>query len=312
LRTILNVLLIAVLVLAIVLLINHANNPVIGTKKIKIVTTLYPLFDFVKKIGQDKVEVMLILPPSVSPHNFEPKPSDIVRINQADIFIYTGRFMEPWAEKIINGLENKKLSVIDSSIGIKMIPSVFHDEDEPIGSIDPHIWLDVDNDKSIIQTITQAIVDKDKVNADFYQKNADIYKGDLRDIDNKYIKTLSNCKSHEIIYAGHYAFGYMAARYNLKYLAAQGVSPDAEPTAKDLIHLIKQIKKDKIKNIFYDKLSDGINLAKTLSKETHTGLISLNSAHNISKSDYLDKQTSFLSIMQDNLVNLKIGLECSE
>lgn len=310
-RTILNILFIAALVLVLIAVINHASNPVIGTKKIKIVTTLYPLYDFAKKIGQDKAEVTLLLPPNVSAHNFEPKPSDIVKINQADIFIYTGRFMEPWAEKIIKSISNKNLVVVDASIGIKLMSAIYHDEDEPIGSTDPHIWLDFNNDKTIIQTITHSIVEKDKVNAGYYMKNADLYKAELSALDKNYIKSLSSCKSNEIIYAGHYAFGYMADQYDLKYVAAQGVSPDAEPTPKDLIHLIKQIKKNKIKYIFYDNLSSP-KIALTLSKETHTSLLHLNPAHNISKKDYLNNKTSFLSIMQDNLDNLKIGLECSQ
>lgn len=309
-RILLNFAVIAMLILVLISIINDAKTPFIKSKKIKIVTTLFPLYDFAKNIGQDKVEVMLLLPPGAQAHSFEPKPSDIARINQADIFIYTGRFMEPWVEGIIKGISNKNLTIIDSSIGIKMIPAVFHDLDEPVGSLDPHIWLDFDNDKVITNNIVQALTKKDRVNADNYLKNADIYHKNLSLLDEQYKKTLSNCNKREIIYGGHYTFGYLAKRYNLKYLAAQGISPDAEPTAQDLISLVQQIKKDNIKYIFYEEI-DSSKIAETLSNETQTKILPLNTAHNISKNDF-ERQTSFLSIMKQNLENLKIGLECSE
>ena len=73
-------------------------------KKLKVVTTLFPLYDMAKNIGADKTEVLLLVPPGVEAHSFEPKPSDIFKINEADVFVYTGKFMEPWAEDIIKGV----------------------------------------------------------------------------------------------------------------------------------------------------------------------------------------------------------------
>jgi zinc transport system substrate-binding protein len=69
--------------------------------KLKVITTLFPLYDIAKNIGADKVDISLLLPPGMEAHSFEPKPSDIVKINKADVFVYTGKFMEPWAEDVI-------------------------------------------------------------------------------------------------------------------------------------------------------------------------------------------------------------------
>jgi zinc transport system substrate-binding protein len=118
------------------------------------------------------------------------------------------------------------------------------------------------------------------------------------------------CSSKEIIYAGHYAFGYLTKRYGLEYFAAQGVSPDSEPTAADLINLVNQIKKDNIKYIFYEELSSP-KIAQTLSDETGAELLLLNAAHNISK-EQLEQGATFISIMKNNLTNLKIGLGYKE
>lgn len=286
-----------------------SHNPTMSDKnnKIVIVTTLFPLYDSAQNIGGDKVEVSLLLPPGVEPHSFDPKPSDIAKINKADIFIFTGKFMEPWAQDIINGLSNK-IVIVDSSTGAKMIPAVFHDKDEPQGAMDPHIWLDFDNDKIIVDNITNALCKKDSKNANYYKQNADKYKNSLTKLDSEYKTVLTNCKSRTIVYGGHYAFGYLANRYGLKYLAAQGISPDAEPTAQDLIRLIEHIKNDNISYIFYEELTSP-KIAETLAEETQAKMLLLNAGHNITRKDFENK-VSFFSIMESNLKNLKTGLGC--
>ena len=302
---------IAIILLGIFAVSNLSQKPKNDAQKLDVVTTLFPLYDFAKTIGGDKVTVSLLLPPGIEAHSFEPKPSDIAKINEAGVFIYTGKFMEPWAEDIIKGLVDKNgPKIVNSSDGIEMVPGVFHDEDEPAGSMDPHIWLDFDNDKKIIQTIATALAEKDSANADYYQQKADEYKDKLSALDAEYKTSLSKCQSTEIVYGGHYAFGYLARRYNLKYLAAQGVSPDSEPTAQDLVRLVEQIKKNNVKYVFYEELTTP-KIAETIANETNAKMLLLNAAHNLTKEDF-ENNVSYLSIMEENLANLKIGLQCSE
>ena len=277
-------------------------------KKLTVITTLFPLYDMTKNIGADKAEVSLLLPPGVEAHSFEPKPSDIVKISEADVFVYTGKFMEPWAEDVIKATVNKNLLVVDASRGTKMIPGVFHDIDEPAGSLDPHIWLDFDNAKIMVKNIMQAFQLKDRANKDFYQQKAEDYSNKLTELDTLYKTTLVTCKDREIVYGGHYAFGYMAKRYGLKYLAAQGVSPDAEPTANDLIKLVGQIKKDKIRYVFYEELTSP-KIAETIAGETKAKMLLLNAAHNLSR-DQFEQGLSFFDILKKDLENMRVGLEC--
>jgi zinc transport system substrate-binding protein len=279
-----------------------------GRHKVKVITTLFPLYDMARNIGAEKADVSLLLPPGVESHSFEPTPGDIVKINEADVFVYTGKFMEPWAEGIIKGAANKKLIVVDASRGTKMIPGVFHDEDEPAGSLDPHIWLDFDNAKIILGNILEAFQRSNSADKGFYERKADDYSGKLAELDSVYRTALAVCKKKEIIYAGHYAFGYLANRYGIKYLAAQGVSPNAEPTAKDLGKLVEQIKKDKVKYIYYEELTSP-KIAETIAGETGAKMLMLNAAHNLAK-DQFEKGISFFDILRNDLDNLKIGLEC--
>jgi len=313
-----SVIIIIVVVLGGYLLLNIAPNSDNDSQKISIVTTLFPQYDFAKIIGGDKVNVTLLLPPGVEAHAYEPKPSDINKISNAKIFVYTGEFMEPWAHDIIQSID-KKVKVIDASIGIEMIKEEGdeheheheheHEEEHHHHSgVDPHMWLDFDNSKIMAENITKALVEVDPQNAKYYQNNFNAYQDKITQLDNKYKNTLSTCKSKTIIYGGHYAFGYMAKRYNLEYVSAQGFSPDAEPTAKDMIALVEQIKKDNISYIFYEELSSP-KIAETLANETNTKLLLLHGAHNLTKQDY-ENNSSFISLMQENLKNISIGLNC--
>lgn len=299
----------AIIGLGIFVVSNISQKSKTSSQKINVVTTLFPLYDFAKVIGQDKVEVSLLLPPGVEAHSFEPKPSDIVKINESDIFVYTGKFMEPWAEDIINGVTNKDVKFVNTSNGINLMKLTEGMPDEAHG-LDPHIWLDFDNNKIMIDSIAKALTEKDPANAGFYQKNVAEYKDKLVQLDNQYKSSLAKCENKEIVYGGHYAFGYLASRYNLKYLAAQGLAPDSEPTASDLIKLVEQVKKDDIKYVFYEEMTTP-KIAETIANETKAKLLLLNAAHNVTKED-IEANVSFLSIMKENLINLKTGLGCSE
>ena len=278
-----------------------------GHHKVKVVTTLFPLYDMARSIGADNAEVTLLLPPGAEAHSFEPKPSDIVKVGEADLFVFTGKFMEPWAGDVIKAAAGKHLVVVDASRGTKMIPGVFHDVDEPPGSLDPHIWLDFDNAKQMVRNIAEALETKDSANRALYERRADDYNRELTALDSAYRTNLAACKTREIVYGGHYAFGYMAARYGLEYFAAQGVSPDAEPTAQDLARLVEQIRKDKVKYVFYEELTSP-KIAQTIAGETDAKMLLLSAAHNVTK-DQLEKGLTFFDILKADLANLKTGLE---
>lgn len=312
---------IAVIGLGIFALSNISPKTKTDSQKITVVTTLFPLYDFAKNIGQDKVEVSLLLPPGVEAHTFEPKPSDITKINNADIFVYTGEFMEPWAHDIIEGAD-KKVKVVDASANIEMMKEEHEHEEEAEhheaeeehghehGGVDPHIWLDFDNAKIMAENIAKTLSEIDPQNAEYYKNNLKSYQGKLSDLDNSYKNSLTSCQSKTIVYGGHYAFGYMGKRYGLAYESAYGISPDSEPSAQDLAGLISQIRTKKIAYVFFEELVSP-KVAETLAKETGAGLLLLNPAHNLTKDEF-EKNESFLSIMEKNLSNLKIGLNCNK
>lgn len=295
-----------------------------GQGKVSVVTTLFPLYDFTKHIGGEYVEAALLLPPGVESHAFEPKPSDIIRIERSDIFVFTGKAMEPWAEDIASGAAAKGVRIVDASAGIEMMAEedeheegheegheeegAHEEEHHDHGGADPHIWLDFDNAAKMASSIAAALAEKDPAHAAEYQANAEGYRSELAALDARYRETLSSCRTKTIVYGGHYAFGYLAHRYGLSYEAAQGFSPDAEPTAKDLAAMVEQIRREHIGTVFYEELASP-KVAETIASETGAKLLLLNAAHNIAKEDY-NESVSFLSIMEENLASLSAGLGC--
>lgn len=274
-------------------------------KKLKVITTLFPLYDFAKNIGKQKAEVTLLLPPGVEAHSFEPKPKDILRMHEADIFIYTGKFMEPWVEDVLKGVGDKGPLVIDSGKGV-----VFTNENNiNKHRMDPHIWLDFSKAQKMVDNISEGFLKRDPENSNFYSENAMEYKKKLNKLDKRYKGSLSSCKKDVFIHGGHFAFGYLAKRYNIKYLSAySGFAPDAEPTPGNLIELIRKLKNYNVKYIFYEELVTP-KVAEVISKETGAKLLMLHGAHNVTR-DELVRGVTFISLMEQNLKNLMTGLEC--
>jgi zinc transport system substrate-binding protein len=287
-------------------------------KKMEVVTTLFPLYDFARQVGGDKVNVSLILPPGVEPHTFEPKPADIVRISKAGVFIYTGKYMEPWVEEMVRGINAKGLLVVDASRGIKLMEEKEeeeeheehgHENEHHHGGKDPHIWLDLANDQVIVDTIAEAFAEKDPARREFYLKNAGRYKTELAGLDRRFKETLATAKSRKIIYGGHFAFGYFVKRYGLDYDSPyEGFSPNAEPSPKAIAGLIDKLNQSGIKYIYYEELLDP-KVARTISRETGARLELLHGAHNVSRQEFASGVT-FIKIMEDNLEKLKTGLDC--
>ncbi len=283
-----------------------------------VVTTLYPLYDFARTIGGDKVNATLLLPPGMEAHSFEPKPDDAIRVTNADMFIYTNEYMEPWAVNFVKGLNSGNVSLVDSSKGIKFLKAgVEEDEHENhdgkahnhhAGSMDPHIWLDFADAQTMVDTIASAMSAKDPSNRNYYMANAIAYKSELKKLDAEYKAGLSSCSKRAFLHGGHYAFGYLAHRYSLQYESASAVNADSEPSAATLVALIKQVKAIGLEYVFTEELLSP-RVAEMIAKETGASILLLHGAHNISKDDF-DHAVTFISLMRKNLANLKTGLQC--
>jgi zinc transport system substrate-binding protein len=287
---------------------------------LQVVTTLFPLYDFARTIGGDKAQVTMLLPPGVEPHTFEPKPEEMIRISRAGLFIYTSKYMEPWAEKIISGIDSKSLRVINAGERVSYRTAAGkdgheggtgdngHDHDHAHTGMDPHIWLDFTNAQLMVDAILDGFVAADPANSTLYRQNAATLKARLAALDQRYRSSLSTCSTRKLLHGGHYTFGYLAARYNLDYHALSGISSDSEPSAERMIALVREIKSSGAAYLFAEELLSP-RLTETLAKEAGVGVLMLHGAHNVSRDD-LSRTVSFFELMERNLEQLQKGLAC--
>jgi len=278
--------------------------------KLNVIATIFPIYDFARIIGGNKVNVSLLIPPVTDVHNFEPTPEDIMKISKGDIFLFTNFEMEHWAYRIINSMaKNSNMLAVETGSGTVLLSiSEGEEKEQNHSKFDPHIWLDFDNAQKMVDNIVTAFIKRDPQNSDFYSKNAQIYKLKLSEMDKKYRQELAECQKKIILHAGHWAFAYLANKYKINYLAAYAVSADSEPSPQKILRLINQVKRLKIPCIYYEDLV-APRLAQTIAEETGARMLKLHTGHNVSKED-IKKGSSFLTMMEDNLANLKSGMHC--
>ena len=301
-----------VMLLPLVAACRKEERPAGGTRKLQVVTTLFPLYDFARTIGGDRVEVRLLLPPGVEPHEFEPRPDDVVRLAKADLFVYTNQYMEPWAARLLQGVDNKGLAVVDASAGVTFLPATAEEEVEeghrPEGGMNPHVWLSIPNAERMVANIRDGLVRKDPAGAAVYRTHAEAYLSRLAELDRRFREGLSGCGQRLFLHGGHYAFGYLAKRYGLRYVSAYPLSANAEPTPRRLMELVDLMRRNSLHYIFYEELLSP-RVAQTIARETGAALLQLYVIENVSREE-LAAGATYLSLMEENLKNLRIGLQC--
>jgi ABC-type Zn uptake system ZnuABC Zn-binding protein ZnuA len=192
---------------------------------------------------------------------------------------------------------------------VDMVPKQAHEHSH--GEKDPHIWLDPVLAQKMVDNILEYLIKIDASNEGFYLENATNYKSKLAELDKSFARDLKKLKSNKIIYGGHFAFGYFAKRYNLEHISPyEGFAPNAEPTPKRIADLIKNLKESNSTTIFHEENIDP-KVAKVISEEAGAKMLLLHGAHNVSKKD-VEEGVTYIKIMQENLVNLKLGLGFDE
>ncbi len=279
--------------------------------KLPVVATIFPVYDFVRSIGGDRVAVTLLLPPGVEAHHFEPKPADMARVAQAKLFVFTNPAMEPWATKLLSSVGGT-VTAVNASTGLQLLAAdnghAGHHDDHAQQGSDPHVWLDLHRAQQMVTTIEQALATADPGGAAGYRTNAAAYRKKLSELDGRYRAGLATCGSRTLVVGGHAAFSYLAKRYGLTTKSAMGVAANAEPTPQDLIALIKELKQLPQPTLFAEEMI-APRLADTLAREAGATVRRLHATHTISKED-LARGVTFLELMEKNLTELRGGLAC--
>lgn len=268
-----------------------------NTGKIKVVATIYPLYEFSKRIGGDKVEVSILVPAGAEPHDWEPGPKDMIKIESARIFVYNGAGFEPWVEGTLKGIESKNLIIVDFSSGIQLVLD---------NGSDPHIWLDPISAEHQVDLIKEALIRSDPQNSEYYDTNADSLKKDLNLLDEDIKNELGSSKK-KVFITSHAAFGYFSKRYGLTQVSVAGLSPDVEPSPAKMAQIIEIARKNDIKYIFFETLVNP-GLSEVIAKEAGAKTLVLDPIEGLSQAD-MDGGKTYFTVMRENLKNLKIALD---
>lgn len=294
-------------------------------EKLKIVVTIYPLAEFSSRIVGNKASVIQLLPPGSEPHHWEPSPADMKRIYDAQVFIYHGAGMEPWVEKILPVLQERKIKVIKATEKVELLTFA---EEQNLGvtkfleprtteehhnhgdqeGVDPHVWLDPVEAKSIVSYIAQEIAAVDETNSDYYQRNAQSVIDELEKIHQEYSAAASRFKSKDLV-VSHAAFGYLAHRYGLCQVPVLGLTPEQEPDAATLARVVDYTREQNIKYIFFEAMVSP-RVAETIARETGAKTLVLHPIGALTEEESKEG-LDYFDLMRRNLENLKKALECT-
>ena len=272
------------------------------TKGMKIVTSFYPIYAMVKEVSGDLNDVRMIQSSS-GIHSYEPSANDIAAIYDADIFIYHSHTLESWAGSLDPSLQKSKVKVIEASDGMTLerVPGL---EDVEAGNgvdektlYDPHTWLDPEKVAEEAQIIADKLSEQDSANKETYQKNVQNFSAKAHDLTKKY-QPIFEKSGQKTFVTQHTAFSYLAKRFGLNQLGIAGISPDQEPSPRQLTEIQEFVKTYKVKTIFTESnLSSKV--ADTLVKSTGVSLKTLNPLEADPQND-----KSYLENLEENMAIL--------
>lgn len=309
--------------------------------KIKVYTSLYPLFDFASKIAGDRAEVINLVPPGGEPHDFEPTPKDIVKLSEGDLFIYNGGGFELWIEKVLDAVDTSNMTVINASEYVELLTpeetgiEEFGDDhghgvdeedehaeesneedehgnedgethnEEGQEAVDPHYLLDPIRAKDVAKAIKDSFISLDPSGQEIYEQNYDTLITELDKIHAEYENAIKNVERKDVI-VSHDAYGYLMKRYGLNQIPITGITQSDEPSPKELQEIITFVKDNNIKYIMFETLVS-VKIAEMVKEQVGAEALTLNPISGLTKQE-LDDGKDYFSVMRENLESLKIAL----
>jgi zinc transport system substrate-binding protein len=319
-----------------------ASKAVAGNK-LKIVTTIFPEYDWVMNVLGDKAdnaEVTMLLDNGVDLHSYQPTAEDILKISNCDIFIYVGGESDEWVEDALKEATNKNMYVIDllDVLGDRVKEEEVvegmqeeehhhdgededhdhedgeehdheHEEGEEV-EYDEHVWLSLKNASALTESISDALQAVDKDNAEAYKANADAYISKLNELDKKYQDAVSSASKTTLLFGDRFPFRYMVDDYGLSYYAAfVGCSAETEASFETISFLAGKVDELSLNSVMTIEGPDH-RIAETIVQNTGSKdqkILSMDSMQSTTSKD-VQSGTTYLGIMEDNLKVLEEAL----
>ena len=295
-----------------------------SNKKLSVVCTIFPQYDWVKQILGDKasgVDMTLLLDNGIDLHNYQPTADDIIKISECDLFIYVGGESDKWVDDVLKSAKNKNIQVINLMDVLKnsvkeeevkegMEAEEEEDSKEEEPEYDEHVWLSLKNAKTICGAISDSLGKVDKSNADTYKQNSNSYIEKLNNLDTEYQNTVDGAKRKTVLFGDRFPFRYLVDDYKLDYYAAfVGCSAETEASFKTIVFLANKIDELSLPAILTIEGSDK-SIANSIISNTinkNQKILVINSIQSVTSEDVQNGMT-YLSIMKDNLGVLKEAL----
>lgn len=291
--------------------------------KLKIVTTIFPEYDWVRQIAGDQIlnmELTMLLDNGVDLHSYQPTADDIMKISDCDIFVYVGGESDEWMEDALKEAVNKDMQVInllevlgDSVKTEEMVEGMQETEHdhEHEEEADEHVWLSLKNTQTLSDAIASALETADPANKETYVANAASYVEKLAALDTQYQEAVNNASQKTLLFGDRFPFRYLVDDYGLSYYAAfAGCSAESEASFETISFLAQKVDELGLKNVLTIEKSDQ-KIAKTIIENTrdkNQNILTLDSMQSTT-SDDVANGTTYLSVMENNLNILKEALQ---
>ena len=295
--------------------------------KIRVVTTIFPIYDWVREIAGDtgNTEITLLLDSGVDLHSFQPSAQDILKVATCDLFIYVGGESDEWVEDALAEAVNPDMVVIslvealgENAKAEEIVEGMEAEEEEEEGEegeeeepeIDEHVWLSLRNAQVFTSAIADALAQKDPANADSYRANAEAYGAKLAALDAAYAGAVDSAAHKTLLFGDRFPFRYLTDDYGLAYYAAfAGCSAETEASFETVIFLAKKTDELQLPAVLTIEGKDH-RIAETIIGSTadkNRKLLTLNSMQGTTAND-IEQGATYLKIMEDNLAVLKEAL----
>ncbi len=295
-----------------------------GIKPLKIVTTIFPEYDWVREILGDKAdhaEVTMLLDNGVDLHSYQPTADDIIKISDCDLFIYVGGESDGWVEDALKEATNKEMQVInlldvlgeqvkeeEVVEGMEAEEEESEDENEP--EYDEHVWLSLKNAETLCNAISDALEEIDPANKDAYATNAASYLEKLAALDGEYQTVVDNAARKTVLFGDRFPFRYLVDDYGLSYYAAfAGCSAETEASFETISFLAQKVDELKLPCVLTIEGAKH-KIAETIVQNTaekNQSILTLDSMQSTTSTDVANG-TTYLSVMESNLDVLKQAL----
>lgn len=267
--------------------------------RVHVVAAFYPLAYAAQQVGGDRVTVETLTKPGGEPHDLELLPRQILDIQDAALVVHLSHFQPAVDAAVAAHAAERSLDVAEAADLLTLTEG--HDH----GAVDPHFWLDPTRLAAVGEAIADRLAQADPAGAAAYRANAAAFTAQLTTLDAELETGLATCTNRDLV-TGHSAFGYFAERYGFTQEPISGLSPDLEPRASDLAHVVEFVREHDVRTIYAETIASPL-ITQTLARETGARIAVLDTVEGISDES---AAADYPGVMRANLATLRLGQDC--